>query len=62
MGFIINKYQRCCGACSFWDGKVVTKESFKIEVEGLNGKCSKKNQFFNYQQNFGCKDWQQRIK
>ena len=59
---IINKYQKCCGVCSFWEGKVVAKDSVKIEINTLNAKCSKKNQYFSYQQNYGCSDWKQKFK
>lgn len=32
MGNIVNKYQRYCGTCSFWDGNVVSKDSVKVEI------------------------------
>ncbi len=62
MGTIVNKHQKYCGTCSFWDGKVVSKDSVKVEINSINAKCSKKNQYFNYQMNFGCPNWQQKIK
>ena len=46
MGTIVNKYQRYFGTCSFWDGKVVSKDSVKVEINSINAKCSKKNQYF----------------
>lgn len=62
MGTITNKYQKYCGTCSYWGGNVVSKNSSQVEINSINAKCSKKNQFYNYQQNFGCSDWQQKFK
>ena len=47
MGNIVNKYQKYCGTCAFWDGKVVAKDSVKVEINSTNAKCTKKNQYFN---------------
>lgn len=62
MAIVANKYQRYCGTCNFWDGKVMAKDSVKVEINSTNAKCSKNNQYFNYQMNFDRSNCQQNNK
>lgn len=32
MGNIVNKYQKYCGTCAFWDGKVVAKILLRLKL------------------------------